>query len=55
MNKKNKYLIFFIGLFLVGVIVFLSLVYQVYWGYIFTIVPIWGIMRIVEHPRFKKK
>lgn len=49
MNKKVKYLIFFIGLLLVGAIVYIALLYQQFWIYFFTLIPIMVILAIVDN------
>ena len=55
MSNKVKYLIFFSGLLFVGVIVYLSLLYKVFWGYLFTFIPILIIIRVVDKMRRKTK
>jgi hypothetical protein len=55
MNKKTKYLIFFIGLFFVGLVVYLSLFFQIFWGYLFTLLPILAIVKVVDDKPKRRK
>ena len=54
MDTKIKYLIFFIGLIMVGAIVYIALWLQSFWVYIFTLIPIMAIVRVMDDKKQKK-
>ena len=55
MDTKIKYLIFFIGLIMVGAIVYIALWLQSFWVYIFTLIPIMVIVRVMDDKKQKKQ